>query len=673
MQSIRVKFLVILLPFFILSFGILSGISYYLSQQSLGKSVDETAVSVGTDYAGRIKFGVMEIMTHLEDLANVPAIRAGNDREQMVPLMADTFKRADGKFTTMNFIWPDGNSMRADGSTVNLASREYFKKVVETQKAYVSDPVPSLLDGKISIILAVPVLNNGQLTGVLTATYPVDRMTELVKGVKFKDSGYGFVCDDGGLVIMDAGQPQLIGKLNLSKKQTNPELKLKDTELDDRLLNLFKTGTQKQVIGKYNFGGVERLGIFTPLDLPGDQHWVMVVTAPEAEATQAVSAMARIMLIVSLVCIILASVFIVLISKRFSKPIEIIRDECTILTQGDLRERTIRVQSEDEVGQLAKGFKAMTKTLRDLVRRVQTQSEQVAASSEQLTASAQQVSDSANQVAGSITEIAEGTQKQAMAVANISEIVNVMSQRTEQIAKSANEVLVIAKETAQEAEQGQMAVGQAVGQMDTIGKSSLAVQKTIADLAEGSKQINEIVNLISTIAGQTNLLALNAAIEAARAGEHGRGFAVVAEEVRKLAEQSDRAAQQIATLIQQTQVNMNQAVGATKEGAESIKTGIGVVTSSGHTFQKIAASVVRLSDQIKEITDAITQMAAGSQTLVSSIREIDEISHQNAGEAQTVSAATQQQSAAMEEMSSSSQELANLANDLQAAVANFRV
>ncbi|MDR3561122.1 MAG: methyl-accepting chemotaxis protein [Negativicutes bacterium] len=670
--SIQTRLLLILLPFFILTFGVLSGVSYYLSNQELTKSLDDTATAVGTDYANRIETAMQENMLQLEDIANIPVMRAGSDRDQIVATLADAFKRF-GKFDQMNFIWLDGNSVRSDGSTVNLASRDQFKKVMETKKPYITHPMPSLQNGNISMVLAVPVFNNGQLSGILTATYPLEKMTELVKGVKFKDSGYGFVCSDNGLLVMDAAQPQLIGKLDFSKKQTNPDLKLADAELDDSLMNLVKAGTAKQLMGQYTFGGIKRVGVFTPINLPGGQHWVMAVTAPADEVFRATGRLAKTMLAVSLVFLVLAVVFIIVLSKRFAQPIQIIRDACLLLTQGDFRERENQIRSEDEIGQLAKGFQAMRTNLRALVTSVQSQAEQVAAASEELTAGAQQSADAANQVAGSISDIADGTKKQAASASQGTAVAQQMSVSTEQVSSAASEVSVIAGKTSQVAETGRQAVEQAVENMRQIGQGSEAVQTAITELAKGSQEISEIVNLISTIAGQTNLLALNAAIEAARAGEHGRGFAVVAEEVRKLAEESNQAAHQIGSLIQRNQTNMEQAVVATQAGAEGIKAGIAVVNSAGETFKNIVESIVELSEQIKAISGSINQMAAGSRTMVLSIQEIDKVSKENAAEAQTVAAATEEQSASMEEIASSSQNLARLAGALQEAVAKFRV
>ncbi|MDR3561492.1 MAG: cache domain-containing protein, partial [Negativicutes bacterium] len=266
--SIQTRLLLILVPFFILAFGVLSGVSYYLSQQSLARSVDETAMSVGTDYANRVQAEMKDMIIPLEDLASIQRIRTGADKAQIMEALVEAHKRL-GRYDNVIYISPDGSTIRHDGSTANLGDRDYVKKVLETKKAYVSDPLVARASGKTSVVFVIPVIYNGQLTGIVGATYGLDKLTELIKDLKFKDTGYGAIADDGGMLIAHPKMPELVGKLSYTEKKINPDLKLKETELDDRIIALFKKVSEsgKQAQGKYVFvDGVSRVAVYTPID-----------------------------------------------------------------------------------------------------------------------------------------------------------------------------------------------------------------------------------------------------------------------------------------------------------------------------------------------------------------------------------------------------------------------
>jgi len=674
-KNIQTRLLLVLLPLILVVLISLSGVSYYLAQKSLVKSVDDTGKAVGTDYSNRVQADMEKLIAQLEDLASVQQISTGTDQVQIIQAMAEMQKRL-GSFDAVTFITPDGSGVNSVGRKASYVDREYFKKVIATKKAVVSNPLISNTTGKVAVILAVPVMNNGQLTGVLFGSFSADRLTNMIKDLKFMDTGYGQVADDSGMLIAHPQQPDLVGKLNLLDKKINSELKLPQSELDERLINLFKVAAQtgKQSTGLYNFvDGVEKVAIATPVNLPGDQRWVVMVAAPKAEANRQVDSLARMMLIISILCLVVAVVAILFIAKQFVKPILLMRDECLLLAGGDLREREINVSSEDEIGQLSKGFHEMRTQLRALVTTVHSQSALLAASSEELTASAEQSAQAANQVAISITHVATGSQEQLLVANETSAVVEEMSASIQQVSASTNEVATQSNLAAHKATQGNQAVNKAVIQMQQIEQTVQTSAQAVGELGERSKEIGQIVATISGIAGQTNLLALNAAIEAARAGEQGRGFAVVAEEVRKLAEQSQLATQQIASLIGGIQGDTDKAVLAMDNGTREVKLGAEVVNAAGLAFQEIVVLVTQVSDQVKAISLAIDQMGIGSQQIVSSVNQIDHLSKKATEEAQTVSAATQEQSASMEEIASSSQSLANLAMDLQEAVNRFQV
>ncbi|MBU2703079.1 methyl-accepting chemotaxis protein [Sporomusaceae bacterium BoRhaA] len=673
-KSIQIKLLMILVPLFLVFLGLLSLSSYYFSKQSLTASVNETAMAVGTDYANRVQDDIEVLLARLDGVANHPALRIGSDKAQIMQVLQEV-KQANNGFDALIFIAPDGMGVTSEGTMANYGDRDYFKQAVSTKKAVVSNPLLSKSTGKLSVMLAVPVMNNGQMTGVTIGTVSLERLTNMIGDLKFLETGYGQISDASGMIIAHPKQPELVGKLNLIDKKINSELNLQQTELDDQLIQLIKTSqTGKQVKGNYTFvDGIARVAVATPINLPGGQRWVMMVAAPQQEATRATSHLAWLMLGISLVCLLLAAGSIVILAKRFAAPITRLRDECLLLAQGDLRERKMHITSVDEIGQLAQGFRAMQRNLRDLVAKMSAQSEHLAASSEELTASSDQSSQAVNQVAASITEVAAGASEQLVVANETASVVEKMTAHIQHVAATSSQVADRSEQAADKAGQGSESVNEAVNQMAQIEETVNTSAKVVAELGEKSKEIGQIVATISGIAGQTNLLALNAAIEAARAGEQGKGFAVVAEEVRKLAEQSQAATEQISSLIGGIQGETDKAVASMDAGTREVKRGAEVVNFAGQAFQEIVTLVAQVSEQVKENSAAINELATASEKIVKTVEKIDRLSKKAAGEAQTVSAATEEQSAAMEEIASSSQSLANLAIELQEAIRKFSI
>jgi methyl-accepting chemotaxis protein len=380
--------------------------------------------------------------------------------------------------------------------------------------------------------------------------------------------------------------------------------------------------------------------------------------------------------LVALIAAIFAAVLGMLIgffaARSIARPIDEISLAAHKVAAGDLTEQ-VYSKRQDEIGDLAAAFNAMVLNLKKLIEKVTVNAEQVAASSEELTANSEQSTQATMQIATSITDVATGAAEQTETANSASAVVEQMSAGIQQIAANASHVAESSSKVTDKARDGDRKAEEAVSQMNKIENTVNSSAQVIAKLGERSKEIGQIVDTISEISGQTNLLALNAAIEAARAGEHGKGFAVVAEEVRKLAEQSQGAAQRIADLIGQIQGETEKAVIAMNEGTQEVKIGAKVIHDTGIAFKEIMGAVGQVTDEVKAISTAIQQMASGSQQIVVSVKKIDELSKKSAGETQGISAATEEQLASMEEISTSSQALAKLAGDLQASVMKFRV
>lgn len=362
-----------------------------------------------------------------------------------------------------------------------------------------------------------------------------------------------------------------------------------------------------------------------------------------------------------------------IITKMITQPLQTVSAAVKEVAAGNLAIARLDLDAEDETGQVAAAVNDMLVNLKKLVSKVSLSAEQVAASSQQLTASAEQTALASTQIASSITDVAQGTHTQLKDIDESSSAIEQMSASVQQIAANMNYACAASQQAANAAEDGGNKIVTAINQMTHIEKVVTESADVVHTLGERSKEIGQIVETISGIASQTNLLALNAAIEAARAGEAGRGFAVVAEEVRKLAEQSQEASQQIARLISGIQEDTAKAVSSMNTGTHEVKIGSEVVAGAGETFKIISERVNGVSAQVQDVSAVTQQMASGSQQIVASIRNISQISQANVAQTQNVSAATQEQSATMQEIAAASQGLARLAQDLQVSVQAFRI
>ncbi|MCE5284267.1 MAG: methyl-accepting chemotaxis protein [Pelosinus sp.] len=381
------------------------------------------------------------------------------------------------------------------------------------------------------------------------------------------------------------------------------------------------------------------------------------------------------MLLMIIIAVIIGAAIAYVITRSVTRPFNAAVSYLEKIAGGDF---SIRISPrflalKDETGDMAKAMDKMLVSIRAVLTKLASSAEVLAASSEQLMASTEQSVQASSQVAVSITQVYKGAQHQLELVDSTTKVVGQISEGIEQVADNAQCVSDSAAKTAEAASSGEQAVGKAVNQMTVIEQKTKETAHVISELDETSNEIGQIVDSIANIAGQTNLLALNAAIEAARAGEQGRGFAVVADEVRKLAEQSERAAKQIAELITEVQQKTNNAVAFMNEGKKEVEVGSKVVNEAGDSFREIIKMIYKITEQIHEISAAIQELTSGSQDVKTSVQQIDQESKNTAEQTETVSAATEEQSASMEEISTSSQALSKMAEELQSIIRNFKV
>ncbi|MDR3590672.1 MAG: methyl-accepting chemotaxis protein [Negativicutes bacterium] len=653
-MKIRTKLVVIMV---LLSFIPLVTLSF-ISIRYLSTTLEEETINQCRELTGELQLQIDGFLdrplTTIRVIATNPAARAV-DVPQVKGVLVEAFKA----YPDIAFCFDDATGYmvaRGDNlSLFNLADRAYVQSALKGNEDVISEVIVSKNTNQPAIVMATPVrsADQGAIVGVMQGTIELTKISEFVKNLSANGT-VGYVIDSGGKIL------------------AHPDTKLVQDRTDMSAVSFVKTGLAEK---KNGYAVIEDPSAGKKLVSYAYQArtgWLICLEEPYTVITAKTRSLSIILGAVTLVVLAIVGGLVLLVARRFSDPILKMQNMASQIAQGDLT-RKIELASNDEIGLLAKAFDTMVTNLKQLIGQVQGNAHRVAASAEQLTASAGQSAQAANQVAASITEVAQGADEQSHVVQEASVIARQMSESIRQVASNATAVSEQSTKTAETAKEGGKSVECAVQQMLGLEQTVSASARVVARLGERSKEIGQIVDTISGIAGQTNLLALNAAIEAARAGEQGRGFAVVAEEVRKLAEQSQEAAKQIAHLIGEIRGETDQAVSAMDAGTREVNAGTGVVNEAGKAFREIIALVTDLADRVEEISTAIRQLASGSQQIVSSVQQIDQLTKKATGEAQTVSAATEEQSASMQEIASASQNLASLAQDLQMAISKFQV
>ena len=393
-----------------------------------------------------------------------------------------------------------------------------------------------------------------------------------------------------------------------------------------------------------------------------------------AEVSNTVKDRAIMLSIIILIIMLTSSLIISYkLSRYINNSLQIIQTAIDKMRDGDFRITPRTFTKNDEFGALADSLADMRENVNNLLKDIHQSSETVASSSQELTASSDQSAQVTNNIAQSISDVAAMNEQQSDSVNTTFSAVKQISANIEEISSNANIASSNAEAASKEAGNGGNSIRTAISQMESIEKVVSESAAVVNELGERSKEIGMIVETITGIAEQTNLLALNAAIEAARAGDQGRGFAVVAEEVRKLAAESQEAAEKIANLIGTIQSQTENAVQTMNAGTSEVKKGSAIVKKSGIAFNHIIELNNGVAKQVKGIAQTTEEVAKASTNVTNAIQNVEQASKKVADQTQTVSAATEEQSASMEEIASASQNLAEIAQKLNEDVNSFKV
>ncbi|MCX7748889.1 MAG: methyl-accepting chemotaxis protein [Clostridia bacterium] len=272
------------------------------------------------------------------------------------------------------------------------------------------------------------------------------------------------------------------------------------------------------------------------------------------------------------------------------------------------------------------------------------------------------------QVASHASQVATGSEVTMNQVNEALAAVKAISENLNKIAGESSFIARISAETYENNKSSGVLIKDAVNEMKAVEKTTLHSRDIIHELGERSNEIGEIVEVITGIATQTNLLSLNAAIESARAGEHGKGFAVVSEEIRKLAEQSESAAKNISNIIKKVLEDTTKAVETMENGARLVAKGLHFIEQAGDAFEKSSVSGVEVNGRIQDVSSVTQNISIHGDKIVDVIENIKTISEKSISELQNIAAASQEQLASMEQVTTSVKTIEEMAQELKKAV-----
>lgn len=311
-----------------------------------------------------------------------------------------------------------------------------------------------------------------------------------------------------------------------------------------------------------------------------------------------------------------------------------------------------------ELRKAGQAFEQMVENIRGLVSRLSENADDLASASGQLSAIAEQSGHAAQQVATSTQEQTQGVMQVAEITGQVSTTIGAVNEKIQRVSHDA-------AETVQFVHEGTATVEASTREMEHIRTRVGISAEKVKEMGRRSEEISAIVDTIDEIASQTNLLALNAAIEAARAGEHGKGFAVVADEVRKLAEKSARATQEINTLIRDIQNIVSEAVVAMDEGVNEVQTGVLQAGESATALTKIMQAAQNSSRQTEDITTLTNETNESLKELAGNMDSVSAIVEENSAAAQEMTAQVKEVTAATRSLNDMAQGLWELVNQFQ--------
>ncbi len=626
---------------------VVSGVFMYISNMNTLREMADVALN-STSSAVEQTLHTLEV-----NAMNVAALETIRDtsasKEEKLRAMEGV--RSQNHYDEVGFVELNGQGYSNYGD-FDFNDQLHFQSTSKGD-VFVGEPIINRLNGDIIIISGAPVYNDDKIVGTVYIVDLVASVNDKIGEITFGKTGHAYIINKEGTVIFHRDQQKIAEQSNAISQQETDRKSASLAKATKKILSSTESGTIT-----YRQNGKTMFAAYCPVTGHGD--WRLIITAPNSEFTS----MVLISMIVNSVIGILLLAFTISLMKRLIKdiiyPVDSVTKRLVKLAEGDLKTPVEVIETGDELAILSSNLNNTIQSLNLYISDITRVLSQLSDGNLDIHTEADftgdfvSLKDSINTIIGSLNEtmtqmnsaadlVADHSDGTSQGAKNLADSTTDQASVLEELAASIMSVSDQVKITADNAVRANQRSLEAEKNVEVCNRQMQSMINAMADIKAGSAKIGDIIKNIEDIAEQTNLLSLNAAIEAARAGEAGRGFSVVAEEVRSLAEESAKAAQNTAKLI--------------IKSIETVENGTSIVNET-------ATSLTQVVENTSEVTSIIAEIAEAAKEQAAEIEQIN-IGFEQMSQAVTTNSMTAQDSA------SSSEELAAQARNLKDLIGRF--
>ncbi|KDR94993.1 methyl-accepting chemotaxis protein [Peptoclostridium litorale DSM 5388] len=534
--------------------------------------------------------------------------------------------------------------------------RPWYKDGMQTQDtAAWTNPYKDAVSGKtlVSVVKAV-IDESGKTVGVAGMDIDLSTISKGISKSKIGSTGYICMTDPSGIMLAHKVEEEM-GKDSIISLPFWEESK-----------------STKSGFSKYQYKGVDKFIIFVTNERTG---WKIFGAMEEEELTndanRVMKAVAFSVILGSIVAVILA----LYIARMISKPLAEGVGHLNAMSEGDFTGEVSKglIGRKDEFGKFALALEKLEDNLRNMISDVRSSANEVDESSAMLASISGQSAQASAEVAKAIEEISQGAESQALDTQSGESKMNDMSGIIENLSEETDKMQYVSQNTIKLVENGFDIVQKLDEKSSETDKMANSVSNIFSEVVQSVGGISSILEVIMAISDQTNLLALNANIEAARAGEHGKGFAVVAEEVRKLAEESSKSADEIKGIINQVQEKTKTAFESMEKTADVVKEQSTAVGETKAVFKSIFESIEFLVENIGKVKTGSGETLKLKDDMGIIVQSIASAAEQSSASTEEVSAAVEEQLASMQELAQHAKNLEMLSGELYRSFEKFKI